>query len=80
MAALIPLAEFCDPEVMHSYGVEREPEIFELLDVISKQLQVSIYNYSYYMLFGIFFCLILSRSILLAPFDQMKIENKEEFD
>ncbi|XP_021720780.1 universal stress protein PHOS34-like [Chenopodium quinoa] len=39
---LIPLAEFCDPEVMHSYGVEREPEIFELLDVISKQLQVTV--------------------------------------
>lgn len=39
---LVPLAEFCDPEVMHGYGVEPEPEIFGLLDVISKQLQVTV--------------------------------------
>ncbi|KNA10676.1 hypothetical protein SOVF_142130 [Spinacia oleracea] len=27
---------------MHSYGVEREPDVFDLLDVISKQLQVNV--------------------------------------
>lgn len=40
LAALVPLAEFCDPEVMHGYGVKPEPDVLELLELISKQLEV----------------------------------------
>ncbi|KAL2898864.1 Universal stress protein A-like protein [Bienertia sinuspersici] len=42
MAALIPLAELCDTEVMHGYGVEVEPEVLDLLRTISTQLQVNV--------------------------------------
>ncbi|KMT05156.1 hypothetical protein BVRB_7g173040 [Beta vulgaris subsp. vulgaris] len=39
---LVPLAEFCDPEVMHGYGVQPEPDVLELLELISKQLEVTV--------------------------------------
>ncbi|KAL2927431.1 Universal stress protein PHOS34 [Bienertia sinuspersici] len=39
---LIPLAELCDTEVMHGYGVEVEPEVLDLLRTISTQLQVNV--------------------------------------
>ncbi|CAO2840770.1 unnamed protein product [Amaranthus hypochondriacus] len=39
---LIPLAEFCDPEVRHGYGVEVEPDVLELLDLTCKQQQVNV--------------------------------------
>ncbi|KAL2898860.1 Universal stress protein A-like protein [Bienertia sinuspersici] len=42
MAALIPMAELCKPEVMDSYGVEIEPEVLDLLRTISTQLQVNV--------------------------------------
>ncbi|KAH7542370.1 universal stress protein PHOS32 [Ziziphus jujuba] len=39
---LIPLVEFSDQEVMHNYEVDLDPEVLTLLDVASKQKQVTV--------------------------------------
>ena len=53
LAALIPLGEFCDPEVRHGYGVEVEPDVLELLDLTCKQQEVRILGFNYHIIISL---------------------------
>jgi hypothetical protein len=61
-AALIPLEEFCEQELVRKYEVDLDLEVLDLLDTASRQKQVHFFTFLFEQL-CIFFCYDLQEGL-----------------